>query len=422
VYWRATEDRHGRTSEVLRAEESAEVLAERLDVLQRRHAELTADNLGAVWTNRVARRALSLRHSLGRYFDLSSRARQNRGSAFFQVLEQFKGIVRLLGMDLPLWIVTNLSIRNAVPLEPALFDLLILDEASQCDIPSALPLLFRARRVLVIGDPRQLRHISTLSASEEEGLAREHDVAHLLAAWSYTERSVYALAESTVLERGEQPLFLAEHYRSHPEIIEFSNDAFYQRRLTVRTALKKLRERLGSEPLGLYWHDVGGLVLRSSRSAVNELEIQAVLDLLDEWSNSGLLLRDNVDFGIVTPFRLQMERIEDAVRSRPWWDEVKGRLTVGTAHRFQGDERDVMIFSPVVAEGMLPHLVRWVADADQLLNVALTRARAALHVVGDLSACVASGGFLGDFAATINNRSRVRHAGGCVSSSRQGIR
>jgi hypothetical protein len=422
VYWRATEDRHLRASEVLRAEESADVLAERLDLLQRRHAELTADNLGAVWTNRVARRALSLRHSLGRYFDLSSRARQNRGSAFFQVLEQFKGTVRLLGLDLPLWIVTNLSVRNAVPLEPALFDLLILDEASQCDIPSALPLLFRARRVLVIGDPRQLRHISTLSASEEESLAREYDVAHLLAAWSYTERSVYALAESTVLERGEQPLFLAEHYRSHPEIIEFSNDAFYQRRLTVRTALKKLRERLGSEPLGLYWHDVGGLVLRSSRSAVNELEIQAVLDLLDEWSNSGLLLRNNVDFGVVTPFRLQMERIEEAVRSRPWWDEVKGRLTVGTAHRFQGDERDVMIFSPVVAEGMLPRLVRWVADADQLLNVALTRARAALHVVGDLSACVASGGFLGDFAATVNNRCRARHAGGCVSSPRQGIR
>ena len=129
-----------------------------------------------------------------------------------------------------------------------------------------------------------------------------------------------------------------------------------------------------------------------------------MLDLLDEWSNSGFLLRDRVDFGIVTPFRLQMERLDETVRARPWWDQVKGRLTVGTAHRFQGDERDVMIFSPVVAEGMLPRLVRWVADGDQLLNVALTRARAALHVVGDLSACVASGGFLGDFAATVNNR------------------
>jgi superfamily I DNA and/or RNA helicase len=375
-----------------------------LDTLQRRRAELAANQLGAVWTSRVARNAFSIRHTLGRYVDLSSRVRQNRGSAFFQVLEQFKGTVRALSMDLPLWIVTNLSVRNAVPLEPALFDLLILDEASQSDIPSALPLLFRARRVIVIGDPRQLRHISILSASEEESLATEYDVARLLPTWSYNERSIYALAESTVIERGGEPLFLAEHYRSHPEIIEFSNHAFYQGRLTVRTALEKLRERLESEPLGLYWHDVRGSVPRSARSAVNELEIRAVLDLLDDWSNSGFLLRERVDFGIVTPFRLQMERLEEAVRARPWWDRVKDRLTVGTAHRFQGDERDVMIFSPVVAEGMLPRLVRWVADADQLLNVALTRARAALHVVGDLSACVASGGFLGDFAARVNNR------------------
>jgi hypothetical protein len=49
-----------------------------------------------------------------------------------------------------------------------------------------------------------------------------------------------------------------------------------------------------------------------------------------------------------------------------------------------------------------------VADADQLLNVALTRARAALHVVGDHSACLASGGFLGNFAAAVNGRCSTR--------------
>ena len=50
---------------------------------------------------------------------------------------------------------------------------------------------------------------------------------------------------------------------------------------------------------------------------------------------------------------------------------------------------------------MLPRVVRWVADTDQLLNVAITRARAALHVVGGLHACKASGGFLGEFAAAV---------------------
>lgn len=396
--WRAAEDTCGRALAALNAEAPAGVLADRLDELQRHRAELACDQLRAAWTGRLAPRAGSIRHVLDSYFDLASRLRQSRGSVFFQVLEQFKRTVQSVGADLPVWIVTNLSVRNALPLEPALFDLVIVDEASQCDIPSALLLLFRARRALIIGDPRQLRHISTLSPSEEESLARQHGVGGLLATWSYNQRSLYALAEGAIVERGGQPSFLAEHYRSHPEIIEFSNRNFYQGQLILRTALDSLRERLKGEPVGLFWHDVRGAVPRSSRSAFNEIELRAVLNLLDDWASTGFLLRDETSFGIVTPFRLQMERLEEAVRARPWWEQVKGRLTVGTAHRFQGDERDVMIFSPVVAEGMLPRLVRWVADTDQLLNVAITRARAALHVVGDLQACLAAGGFLGDFA------------------------
>ena len=381
VRWRAAEDACERALAALRDEEPADVLARHLDELQHRRAELACDELRGAWTRRLAPRAGSVRYALDQYFDLSSRLRRSRGSTFFQVLEQFKGTVQSVGTDLPVWIVTNLSVRNALPLEPALFDLVIIDEASQCDIPSALPLLFRARRALIIGDSRQLRHISTLSPSEEEELANKQAVGNFLATWSYNQRSLYALAEGAILERGGEPSFLAEHYRSHPEIIEFSNHRFYQGQLILRTALGALREQLGDEPLGLFWHDVQGAVPQSSRSAFNDIEIRAVLDLLNAWARTGLLLNEGIDFGIVTPFRLQMERLEDALRAQPWWEQTTGRVTVGTAHRFQGDERDIMIFSPVVADGMLPRLVRWVADTDQLLNVAITRARGALHVV-----------------------------------------
>ncbi len=397
--WRKAEDACARVVTELSSRESASVLSERLEDLQRRRAELACEQLRAVWTGRLARRRAQVSHTLNLYFDLSSRVRESRGSKLIEVLDQFKNAVHSLGADLPVWIVTNLSVRNALPLEPALFDLVIIDEASQCDIPSALPLLFRARRALIIGDPRQLRHISMLSPGEEETLAHEQEVSELLAAWSYNQRSLYALAEGATLRSGSQPFFLAEHYRSHPEIIEFSNRTFYQGQLILRTDLGSLCERLKGERLGIFWHDVHGEVARSSRSAVNETELRAVIDLLDEWASRGFLLRKEVDFGIVTPFRLQMERLEEAVRARPWWDQVKERLTVGTAHRFQGDERDVMIFSPVVADGMLTRLVRWVADTEQLLNVAITRARAALHVVGDLGACLAAGGVLGAFAS-----------------------
>ncbi|GAA5204904.1 AAA domain-containing protein [Streptomyces thinghirensis] len=68
------------------------------------------------------------------------------------------------------WAVTSLSARHFLP-GPALFDLVVIDEASQCAIPHILPLLFRARRALVIGDAMQLAHVAKISP-EREALVR----------------------------------------------------------------------------------------------------------------------------------------------------------------------------------------------------------------------------------------------------------
>lgn len=63
--------------------------------------------------------------------------------------------------------VTNLSIKSAFPLERDLIDLLIIDEASQCDISSALPMIQRSKQIVVIGDPMQLKHITNVTSYEE---------------------------------------------------------------------------------------------------------------------------------------------------------------------------------------------------------------------------------------------------------------
>lgn len=107
--------------------------------------------------------------------------------------------------------------------------------------------------------------------------------------------------------------------------------------------------------------------------------------------------------GVVTPFRRQMEAIETAVLRSSVPKDFSNRIKIGTAHRFQGDECDIMVFSPVIAEGMSPRLIRRVSTSNQLLNVAITRARAALHVVGDLTAARAHGGTLGDLALHVTN-------------------
>lgn len=64
------------------------------------------------------------------------------------------------------WAVTSMSARR-FPTDPGLFDLVIIDEAGQCTIPSIVPLLFRAKRALVIGDPMQLAHICTVDTGTD---------------------------------------------------------------------------------------------------------------------------------------------------------------------------------------------------------------------------------------------------------------
>ena len=93
--------------------------------------------------------------------------------------------------------------------------------------------------------------------------------------------------------------------------------------------------------------------------------------------------------GIVSPFRAQVDLLRDLVSER--LPRLVGQVTIDTAHGFQGDERDVMILSPVVAEGMTEFLIRHAGNPN-VVNVSVTRARARFIVVGDLRACSTSPG------------------------------
>lgn len=74
-------------------------------------------------------------------------------------------------------------------------------------------------------------------------------------------------------------------------------------------------------------------------------------------------------------------------------------LLVDTVHRFQGDERDVMFFSPVISEGVEPRALGFLRSNGNLFNVAITRARGLLQVVGDRTAAMSCGvNYLEDFA------------------------
>jgi hypothetical protein len=285
----------------------------------------------------------------------------------------------------PVWGLTNLAAAACLPLAADLFDLVVIDEASQCDIASAIPLLLRARRALIIGDEWQLGHVSRLSPEREDAIARRHGVAAELPVMSQRRRSLYEVAGARL---GRPPWLLDEHYRCHPRIIGFSNDRVYAGRLTVCT---------GSTPGGgLLWLDAAGSFRRGpgGRSVCNPEEAHAVLQQLREEQ------RRNPDarIGVIAPFRAQVELIRHLL-TEPGsaWARGPATVTIDTVHRFQGDERDIMILSPTVSTSM-PGFFRAVAGQPRLLNVAVTRARHRLVVVGDRDECLATGGMLAELA------------------------
>ncbi|MFO1468306.1 MAG: AAA domain-containing protein [Steroidobacteraceae bacterium] len=286
------------------------------------------------------------------------------------------------------WAVTSLSAKGKVPFDPGAFDLVVVDEASQCDIASALPLLYRAKRSVIIGDPMQLRHISALGKARDTDLQAKYDLVGARTSWAYSVTSLYDLAAG--ISRTDQIVNLRDHHRCHADIIGFSNRLFYGGNLRVATRYSNLRRRSNSDP-GVIWQDVRGSVTRPDGSgARNVAEARAVRDALHDL----LVVRQYKEtVGIVTPFRSQAQLLQEMVAASPELSALGPRcdLLVDTVHKFQGDERDVMFFSPVVSDSIAPGALGFLRSNGNLFNVAVTRARGLLHVVGDRSAAGSSG-------------------------------
>lgn len=280
---------------------------------------------------------------------------------------------------LPCWAVTSLSTKGKLPFKPGFFDIAVFDEASQCDIASALPLLYRAKQAVIIGDPKQLSHISAMQRGQDQQFVEKFDLVDY-ANWAYSYNSLFDLASS--LSAGEDIISLRDHHRSHADIIEFSNKYFYEGRLRVATHYEKLNRKMPKEP-GVRWIDIKGTAVRpASGGALNETEAQTVVQVLHK-----LIIDQGYtgSVGVVSPFRAQANAIRRQVENNQQLAEelIKHDFLSDTVHKFQGDERDVMIFSPVIAEGITPGSLGFLKNNGNLFNVAITRARAMLLVVGD---------------------------------------
>ncbi|MGP5088589.1 DEAD/DEAH box helicase [Brachybacterium tyrofermentans] len=287
-------------------------------------------------------------------------------------------------------------------------DLLIVDEAGQVDTPLGLPAIALAQRALVVGDEKQLAPVWALDEETDREIAEGAGIE--TGEWTddLRERGITASAPSSLMRAAshasrwsfgddEPGLLLREHFRCHPDIIGFSNELLYDGLLVpMRPADKSLLD--GTCP-AFEWIDVADSEdSRRGSSRVNVPEAKAIAALIVENCASFYALYHHQQkepdkkvseaelIGVVTPFRAQADVITEEIRkaaraAHPDADlptNLATKITVGTAHRLQGAERPIILFSAVY--GNNSPQAGFIDKNPELMNVAVSRAKDLLVV------------------------------------------
>lgn len=293
---------------------------------------------------------------------LSLVSTKKRQQSHIMETEDFKPILEAF----PCWCVTTFAISGSLPLKPGLFDVAIIDEASQCDIASCFPILFRAKKAVIVGDDKQLPHLSFLEKAKEQSFLSQYGIPEKYQLmWRFRTNSMFDLADYYSMNS----VMLDEHFRSLPPIIEFSNREFYGGRMRV------MKKDVGDDLVLETVHVPEGKVDFDATRNLPEIEalVKRLYDIIveDERKNP-----DNpVSIGIISPFRAQVEQLKVSV-AKVLSDHMikKHQIEIGTAHTFQGDERDIILMSWAFANNSFPQSLTFLQKPN-LFNVAISRAR-----------------------------------------------
>lgn len=265
----------------------------------------------------------------------------------------------------PAWVMPLYRVFETVAPAPGIFDVVIVDEASQCG-PESLMLFYLAKRVVVVGDDEQISPSNTgLDRSNAKALLNDHlgDVAF---AQSFDVDS--SLFDHGTLRLGSK-VVLKEHFRCVPEIIRFSDELCYQSQL---------------EPLRQYPTDrLAPLVARhlpwgkktgGKSAAVNEAEAEAIVDAVAACCEDPRY--EGMSMGVISLLGGKQAKIVEArLLRRVGAEEVERRgIICGDAYSFQGDERNVMFLSMVASPG-INNTALTKKDFKQRFNVAASRAQ-----------------------------------------------
>ena len=267
-------------------------------------------------------------------------------------------------------IASTLVGSNSRIMEGQKFGTLFIDEAAQaleaaCWIP-----IKRCTRVIFAGDHCQLPPTVKSIAAQRAGLGK-------------------TLMERIVENKPEVVTLLKVQYRMNDEIMRFSSDWFYDGKVESAPQIK-YRGILDYD-IPMMWveaspEDSSGFhetFVGESFGRINKDEAELTLKTLEDYFGKigkQRILDEQIDVGIISPYRAQVQYLKQLVRRREFFKPYRGLITVNTVDGFQGQERDVILISLVRAneEGQIGFL-----NDLRRMNVAITRARMKLIIIGD---------------------------------------
>lgn len=289
------------------------------------------------------------------------RAPRHRRDAYRAMKDCYGGV--------PCWIMPTWRVSESLPSDFGSFDLVIIDEASQSDI-TALPAILRAKKLLIVGDDKQVSPTAAFLAEEKilqlkHNFLREQPFAELLLPGV----SVYDLANAVF---PGQRIMLTEHFRCVEPIIRFSMQFYNEPLIPLR--IPKSSEKLTPPLIDVYVK--GGR--RDERSKVNEIEAGAIVSEIKKLISDQKYKGRSI--GVVSLIGAQQAKyIQDQLLVELGEDIFQEyKIACGDASTFQGKERDIMFLSMVVGSGQGAVMSK--RDAEQRMNVALSRARDRMYL------------------------------------------
>lgn len=236
------------------------------------------------------------------------------------------------------------------------FDMVIMDEASQCNTAVALVPIIRGEQLLLVGDPQQLKPVILLDERNNLILKKRYNITD---EYDYRNKSVYQTFLSADAVSDE--VLLSYHYRCHPKIIGFNNKKYYNNKLNIRSSDNE------KQPLEfIECHSKDTTLKNTSESEAREI-VHYVKTHPDK------------TIAVITPFVNQRNEIQEELNQSGITN-----VDCGTVHAFQGDEKQEIIFSLALTDKTHEKTYSWLKNNKELINVATSRAKERLVIIGDM--------------------------------------